>query len=250
MPKAGREFTPNINTKLNVELQDENKIKSLNFNATHNRIFGLTGWYKKNRIQHGDVLALIFREDKIQIGISKQGEIGTTEDANTIIDLSELSSGAKGNIVEDRIKELILLYGQGLLNVYKPVIDNEGIDLIVLKNGMFHPIFLQVKSRFNVHKRGNLNINISTKTFNSHHSFYILAASFNPENMEIDDNLLLVPSHDLERAGTSPQDGSKLRITSSLKDGTKNKWAKFMIRKQELADKLLEKFEEIDRYVK
>jgi len=38
------------------------------------------------------------------------------------------------------------------LSVYKPVTDSEGIDLIVVKNGVFQPVFLQVKARFNLQK--------------------------------------------------------------------------------------------------
>ena len=81
---------------------------------------------------------------------------------------------SKGNIVEDRIKELIILYGQGLLNVYKPVVDNRGIDLIVIREGVFMPIFLQVKSRFNAAEKETLLIDVNDKTFNPHHSFYIV----------------------------------------------------------------------------
>ena len=51
----------------------------------------------------------------------------------------------KGNIGEDEAKEIILKYSQGLLNVYKPVIDDRGIDLIVLKEKLYTPVYLQVK---------------------------------------------------------------------------------------------------------
>lgn len=51
-----------------------------------------------------------------------------------------------------------------LLNFYKPVIDEREIDLIILKEKIYNPIYLQIKTRFNVHKRNNLGINYLTGT--------------------------------------------------------------------------------------
>src|SRR5690606_21903431 len=129
--------------------------QTLSYNAEYNRIFGLTSWYKENQITAGTFLDVAIKNGEVYITTQKTQKVKsvdlskTTDKEEKLIDISNIPSGAKGNIVEDRIKELILLLGQGVLNVYKPVIDNEGIDLVTLKNGQFHPIFLQVKSRYN-----------------------------------------------------------------------------------------------------
>jgi len=44
--------------------------------------------------------------------------------------------------------------------------------------------------------------------------------------------------------------GEGYRITNHLNPQSKGKWAKYLIKKFELANKLLEKFEEIARYIK
>ena len=41
----------------------------------------------------------------------------------------------------------------------------------------------------------------------------------------------------------------RYRVTTQLNPESKSKWAKYIIRKSELANKLLEKFEEMARYI-
>jgi len=172
------------------------------------------------------------------------------DETERLIDLSGLSSMSKGNIVEDRIKELIVLYGQGLLNVYKPVVDNRGIDLIVMREGVFMPIFLQVKSRFNALAKEMLLIDVSDKTFNPHHSFYIAGASFNPSTLELDNKLLFIPSKIFEEKATHIKEYNKKRVTVSLRSNSKSQWTKYLISKSELVDALFEKFEEMSQYLR
>jgi len=253
IPAHGQEFMPAETTKVSVWLEGNAKPSDLNYNADHKRIFGLTTWYKKHNIQPGTVLNIELTQLQVKVSVAQQElAIQEEETEQDLIDLSGLSSGAKGNIVEDRIKELILLYGQGLLNVYKPVVDNRGIDLVVMQNGFFYPIFIQVKSRFNAVKKGSILIDISESTFAVHNNFYIVGAAFNPSTLELEDRLLLIPSKDYEANSTlvSVNGKNKRRFNVSLKEGTKAKGAKYFIKKSELVEKLMEKFEEMGRYYK
>lgn len=230
---------------------------SLSYNPRHRRVYGLTNWLRKNKANAKDKVIVeklgknqyrfIFkRADEAE----KDAEI-TPEEAKEILDLSELSSTAKGDIVEDRIKELILLYGQGLLSVYKPVSDTEGIDLIVVKNGVFQPIFIQVKSRYTLN-RGVLINDIRLKTFNPHHTYFVVSAYFDSLEVEIFDNLLLVPTEKIQELGirVNAKNDERYRIVTSLKTTSKSKWAPYFVKKNQLAEKLLEKFKEIERYYK
>ena len=158
---------------------------------------------------------------------------------------------SKGDIVEDRVKELILLKGQGLLSVYKPVTDTEGIDLIVVKNGMFQPIFLQVKSRFNL-QRNSFITNINKKTFNPHHSYFVVGAYFDLSSMELFNNLLLIPSNDIAKKTNAITLKNRIiySIVSPLILESKSKWSEYLTNKNELTNKLIEKFEEMSKYIK
>lgn len=253
IPAQAQEYMPVHTTKVRMILEEGSKASELSYNADHKRIFGLTNWYNKHNVSAGTIVDVQLTKEQIKLSIAKrEAVVVESEDETDLIDLSGLSSGAKGNIVEDRIKELILLYGQGLLNVYKPVVDNRGIDLVVMKNGFFYPIFIQVKSRFNAVKKGSILIDVGENTFSIHNSFYIVGAAFNPATLEMEDRILFIPSKDYESNSTaiSVNGKNKRRFTVSLKDGTIAKGAKYFIKKSELVEKLMEKFEEMGRYYK
>ncbi len=259
IPSKGTELMPEEKTKVDIFLDDSDRAQSLSYNPNYKRIFGLTGWYKKHKAEPKDEISLkLIKESPptYRLKFEKAEPIldqrAREKEAKELIDLSGLSSTSKGDIVEDRIKELILLYGQGLLNVYKPVSDTEGIDLIIVKSGIFQPIFLQVKSRFNLQKNRAIIADISLKTFNPHHSYYVVIAYFNPSTLEIDDYILLIPTEEVRGNAVivNAKYGQRYRVTTRLNPESKSKWAGFLVKKSELANKLLEKFEEMARYIK
>lgn len=252
VPVIGQKYMPATTGKFRVLLSGEKETRQLSYNADYKRVFGLTAWYKKNKIAAGSLLNIELDDDLMKVSVASAAPQPETEREETenAIDLSGLSSIAKGNIVEDRIKELVLLYGQGLLNVYKPVIDDRGIDLIVMRDGVFMPIFLQVKSRFNASKKESLLIEVGDNTFTAHHSYYILGASFNPATLELDDKLLLIPSADFELKATPIKDYNKKRVTVSLKKDAKGLWSEYLISKTTLVEALMDKFEEMAKYLK
>ncbi|MEK6647515.1 MAG: HTH domain-containing protein [Candidatus Firestonebacteria bacterium] len=60
----------------------------------------------------------------------------------------DISSMQKGDIAEARIAELVTLYGDTSLSCYKPISDDEGIDLIVKEKGSLKTMYIQIKSRY------------------------------------------------------------------------------------------------------
>lgn len=253
VPAKGQEHLPAENIRIKVHtFGKKEEVQELAYNAEYNRIFGLTRWYKENEIGADSFLDVSIREGEVFIAPQKEmkNELANeiTKKAEKIIDTSNIPSGAKGNIVEDRIKELVLLMGQGLLNVYKPVIDNEGIDLVVLKNGQFHPIFLQVKSRFNAYDSQKLILTVS-QNFKAHHSYYLVGVSFNPETLTIDEPILFMPSKDLQEKAIKLKDG-KYRIIASLKSNSKDLWQEYMISKEKFIELLFDKFSIMEEHYK
>lgn len=259
VPSKGTDIMPNEKTKVEIFLDDDEKPLSLSYNPSHRRLFGLTAWYKKHQAKPKDEVDVnVLKESPPTYRLSFN-EVKTAEDlrakekeGNELITLSGLSSTSKGNIVEDRIKELILLYGQGLLSVYRPASDTEGIDLIVVKSGIFQPIFLQVKGRFNLQKNSAIIAEIRLKTFNPHHSYYVVIAYFNPATLEIHENILLIPTEEVKGNAVivNAKYGQRYRVATLLNPKSKSKWAKYIIKKSELANRLIEKFEEMAKYVK
>jgi hypothetical protein len=90
------------------------------------------------------------------------------------------------------------------------------------------------------------------KTFNSHHTYFIVGAYFNSSTFEIDDNLLFIPSEDVKNNGTvvNSKGDKRYRITTNILNPKKSKWAKYIITKQELVQAVLDKFDEMEKYLK
>lgn len=250
IPASGIGMMPSENGKIRVAMPDGHV--SLTYNSKHKRLFGLTRWYRKLKAKVGDEVILEKSGDNYSLHFKEKAEPSQSEkEAESLIDISGLSSQAKGDIVEDRVKELIVLQGQGLLSVYRPVTDTHGIDLIITKTGMFQPIALQVKGRYNVEKTGYFLMDVAKKTFTPHHSYFVLGAYFNPRKLEIHDYLLLIPSEVVVKAPTVNKGADeRYRVMNYLSEESKGRWSKYLIKKTELANKLLEKFEEMSRYVK
>ncbi len=249
IPASGIELMPETNSKIRVSI--DNKAHELTYNATHKRIFGLTKWYKGHNVKIGDTVSLEKVDGKYRLTFEKTLIDTPLKEAESLVDISGLSSQAKGNIVEERIRELIILQGQGLLSVYRPVTDTQGIDLIVTKAGVFQPIFLQIKGRFNVEKQGLFIMRVNKKTFTPHHSYFVIGAYFDPKRLEIDEHILLIPSDDVAKASVvKTKIGDRYNVTAILDPSSQGRWAKFLIKKSDLANKLIEKFEEIEKYIK
>ncbi|OGN00684.1 MAG: hypothetical protein A3B91_05030 [Candidatus Yanofskybacteria bacterium RIFCSPHIGHO2_02_FULL_41_29] len=258
VPTSFRKNLPKDKTRLSFSLDD--KVKELAYNPLYGRVFGLTDYYRKNNASPKDIVdieksgdnqfRLTFHKTTEQV---KKLESITTDEAKELIDVSELSSQVKGNIVEERIGHLILLYGQGLLNVYKPISDIEGIDLIVVKKGIFQPVFIQVKGRYNLRGKDNLQIGVSTKSFEAHHTFYVVGAYFDPQKMDLHEYLVFIPSTTFKKSAVIVNRGKvneKYVLTSPLSPGYSGKYSDFIIKKENLVNEIFDKFREIEQYLK
>lgn len=251
VPAEVRDLLPNENAEVQVQLPEDSKPKGKSYNADHNRIFGLTPFYRKHNLNAGDMISVDVSSGLIKISLVEKTKFEDSEEKEdeNFIDISGLSSQSKGNIGEDRVKEIILLYSQGLLNVYKPVIDDRGIDLIVLKEKIYNPIYIQVKTRFNVHKRNRLILTINGNTFKPHHSYYVIGLMFNQEKMEMDENILFIPSKEIPKLASKLSDGN-WRVTVSFANGkTTGKYKKYFVTKEELVNKLLERIDLVNEIV-
>lgn len=254
VPAHVREHLPTQSQKIKVRFEQSN-YEELTYNADCYRIFGLTAWYRSHNIEAGAFLDIRIENEQLQITRQQNTQdivrdtepIEENETNSESIDITNLSANAKGDIVEDRIKELILLYGQGMLNVYKPVNDIEGIDLIVLKNNQFQPIFLQIKSRFDAYSSKKLTITL--KNFKAHHSYYVVGVSFHAQKLEVENKLFLFPSKKVEEKTNLLGRGQR-QITTSMKSRSNDQWQEFAVTKEEFVNKLFEKFAEMEMYLR
>jgi hypothetical protein len=254
VPAQVRELLPNKTGKVHVQLFDETEPSVKNYNADHYRIFGLTSFYKRNGLKPSDIVSVTVSPELISVAIVTAPviEIQEPTEDESFIDISGLSSQAKGNVAEDRVKEIILLNSQGLLNVYRPVIDTHGIDLIVLKEGVFLPIYLQVKSRFQVVKSDQLILSIGKNTFRQHHAFYLVGIAFDPDKAEIGEHILFIPSGKVIEMSTIVKTNGReyYRINVTYSRALESKYKKYFVTKRRFVESLLDKFEAMSEIIK
>lgn len=153
----------------------------------------------------------------------------------------KLSSRQKGEISENRVAEIITLASAGNISCFRPITDDDGLDLIISPKGEFKPLFIQVKSRFVLQKNGRFIQNVGFGTFKPHKSFYVLFVLFNQKTLEID-AIWFVPSLDFSKKAFHKKAGetykSFYRITANPRNTSKDKWAKYLTDKTTLVDRI------------
>lgn len=150
-----------------------------------------------------------------------------------------VSSKQKGNILEHRFIELISLGSDGNLTCFAPDSDDDGIDIIINRKMDFKPIFVQIKSRFNLNN-GLFSQDIGTNTFRADKKFWICFIYYNPDNFDIE-NIWLIPSIDFHEKSNeiNPENyKQKLRFAASVKEDSKDKWCKYRVSKIGLSKKV------------
>lgn len=154
---------------------------------------------------------------------------------------NKISSKQKGYISENRASEIITVSSNGMLTCYIPSSDDDGIDIIVNLRNSFNPLFIQVKSRFNLSKSGQFQQNVGTKTFLANQNFFLLFLYFGSKSLEIE-KLWLIPSIDFERIAFEKKAGktykSFFRFSANPKS-LSDRWSKYSIEKSEIGNELI-----------
>ena len=153
-----------------------------------------------------------------------------------------VSSKQKGNIGESRVAELITLYGSDL-SCYKPLADDEGIDLIVRNKKNFKTYHLQIKTRFGANADTSLIAHVKANKIRKDKAMGLVFCFFDTEDGDIWDYLWLVPAKSFARLAKLSNNKKLGRIYKFIAGRSKkdtNKWNKFLIDKRELGNKISE----------
>ncbi|MEK7621428.1 MAG: HTH domain-containing protein [Patescibacteria group bacterium] len=159
--------------------------------------------------------------------------------------ISKVSSKQKGDIAEARIAELITLYGDTEVSCFKPLSDDEGIDLIVKPKGKLKSLFIQIKSRF-----GNDPSEIYTATVKAsgavdNYSMAYVFCYFDTNDGDVWDYLWFVPAPDFIKMSNKLQGGSMLGFVAGRKQSESNKWDEYLIEKTDLSEAIIKQLEKI-----
>jgi hypothetical protein len=156
---------------------------------------------------------------------------------------STLMSVQKGNIVEARVSELVLLYGSNL-SCYRPLSDDEGIDLIVKEKGSLKSIYIQIKSNFSDDFSKPFVATVRSRSVVDNYSMAFVFCLFDTSKGDVHDYVWFVPAPDFIRMAHKDKN-DLLGFVSGKQKRESNKWDAYMIDKRDLANRVMEQLKRI-----
>lgn len=151
-----------------------------------------------------------------------------------------ISTKQKGDIAESRIAELLILYGSESLSCYKPVSDDDGIDIIAKQKKSIKSINLQVKSRYSDGLPSIFTATVKASTLVNHRKMAIIFCLFDTQDGDLANYLWFVPADEFILKANKLKGGSILGFVAGPNKKESNKWDKYMIEKKDLANKIIE----------
>jgi hypothetical protein len=155
-----------------------------------------------------------------------------------------LSTKQKGDIAEARIAELITLYGEKQLSCYKPISDDEGIDLIVKEKGSLKTIYIQIKSRFGDNPNLIYTATSKASTVIDKFSMALVFCFFDTNKGDVWDYLWFIPAPDFIKKANKLSSGL-LGFVAGRKKKESNKWDDYLIDKRNLANEIIKLMERL-----
>ena len=212
---AGKTPEATMNTQLVVDINAK-KEKS-RFIKTTPSTFGLNPDYKEKELQK--------IKDKVEEKLFQLSK--------------DISSKQKGDIAEARIAELVTLYGDTSLSCYKPISDDEGIDLIVKEKGSLKTMYIQIKSRFGNNPDEIFTATAKASSVVDRYSMAVVFCYFDTEEGDLWDYLWFVAAPDFVKMANKLQGGKMFGFVAGRKKKESNKWDQYLIDKRDLANAII-----------
>ncbi|GAB4285355.1 MAG: hypothetical protein Kow0081_3090 [Candidatus Dojkabacteria bacterium] len=137
------------------------------------------------------------------------------------------------------------MYGETTLSCYKPISDDEGIDLIVKKRDSLKTIYLQIKSRFGDSPKSIFTATVKAQTVCDHYSMALFFCFFDTSEGDLWDYLWFVPAPDFIKLANKLEGGKRLGFVPGRGKKDSNKWDEYLIDKRELADAILKQMKRV-----
>ncbi len=173
-------------------------------------------------------------------GITKQATISAKARIVKHKVTDSLNTKQKGDIAEARVAELLTLYGDEGLSCYRPISDDEGIDIIVKRREKLEVGYIQVKSSYGYKDRGFVST-VREKQILNKERMILVFVYFDLSEGDLFDQVFCIPAPDFLRltANEDKKPGERV-FTVGLRNPDKSKYAEFMIEKRELANRIIE----------
>jgi hypothetical protein len=159
-----------------------------------------------------------------------------------LVVIMEDGSKQKGDIAENRIIELITYTSNGNISCYRPVADDDEIDIILNEKGKLAPLFIQVKSRFLLNKKNRFIQNVGINTFTEDSNFYLCFILFSDKSLDIQ-CLWLIPSFDFKEKAYLKSAGETYKSFyrfSANPDSEKDQCCQYQVTKEKIGHQIIE----------
>ena len=156
-----------------------------------------------------------------------------------------VSSKQKGDIAEARIAELVTLYGETTLSCYKPISDDDGIDLIVKEKRSLKTMYIQIKSRFGDNPNAIFTANVRSDAVIDNYSMATIFCFFDTEDGDIWNYLWFIPAPDFIKKANSLMGGKMKGFVAGRQRNESNKWDQYLIDKRNLANAIITQMKRI-----
>lgn len=159
---------------------------------------------------------------------------------------SNISTKQKGDIAEARIAELITLYGDTNLSCYKPISDDDGIDLIIKEKGSLKTMYVQIKSRYGANPDEAFTATVKAGNMIEHYSVGVIFCYFDTEKGDLWDYLWFIPAPTFAKLAHKLDNGRAFGFVAGRQKKQTNKWDDHLIDKRDLANQILAQMKRID----
>ncbi len=153
-------------------------------------------------------------------------------------EISTLSASQKGKIVEQLIGATCVLQSDGRLRISIPLVDDEGVDLIVSDKNTDKVLLLQIKSRFTLHN-GNYRTDVRRVALHASKNRYLLFVYYDRENANLGKTMWLVPSLKFEELLSGQRADRDTYVFQSRFTSSNDMWAPYKIAAEDLAGALV-----------
>ena len=149
-----------------------------------------------------------------------------------------LSDLQKGRIVEQLVGATLVLQSDGILRVSVPLVDDEGVDLVVGNRINDRTLVLQIKSRFVFAYKNRFRVNVRRATCKPERNKFLLMVFFDKVSATLGETCWLIPATDFcgLLSKQNPKDEKYLFITRFT--APRDMWVKYRLPLKYLAQTL------------
>jgi len=136
----------------------------------------------------------------------------------------EFTTTQRGAIAESIVAIELMMGSGGRLAPFKPLADDDGLDLLVYDKLTGKSAPLQIKSRFGIDKGGTVEFNIRLSTWRADPAARLLCVLMEEKKIAA---AWLIPIHELEDVATLK--GDKFVVTPSPKKTSRDKYCGYRV---------------------